>query len=339
AMTGGRRVAVLLNRRAQGVTPARLRWFAGQVAAEDLFVTDSLPSGEQAVRAILAAGHDVVCPGGGDGTFMETAAALLRLAPAGAPLPALLPLRLGTGNAVHDVCGASPPTARGLARDLARAADPAEAPSPLRLLDVDGRLTQFAGVGLDADWQADYARVIKRRFNDSRLLPLARGAPGYVATAFGVTIPRLVRRPYIDVRIVAVGAALRLDARGRTAAELPDGAVLFEGPATLAAASTVPSYSAGFRFFPHVDAIGERFELKVGAARLGDVVRTAVHMLTGRQAAEGGAVRDLAARAVRVELAAPARYHLGGDVQPPARAFTIRLGPRPVPVLRPRSAR
>lgn len=326
-------MAVLLNRRAQGVTAARVRWFRERVAPEDLFVTASLADSEAALRTILAEGHDVLCPGGGDGTFMETAAALIRLAPP--TMPALLPLRLGTGNAVHDVCGASRPTARGLARDLARAADPRETASPLRLLEVDGRLTQFAGVGLDADWQADYAWMIKRRVGNGPLLPLVRGAPGYLATAIALTLPRLVRRPHVDVRLIAVGGAERLDGAGRAIASYRDGDVLYEGPATLAAASTVPSYSAGFRFFPRVDAIGERFEVKVGLARLTDVLRAARAMLTGGEGE--GASHDFAVSGLRVELPAPARYHLGGDVQAASRGFTIRLGPRPVPVLRPRA--
>lgn len=321
----------MLNTHAQGVTAARVRWFRARVAADDLFVTASLADGEAALRTILARGHDVVCAGGGDGTFMETAATLLRLAPA--QLPALFALRLGTGNAVHDVCGASPPTDAGLARDLARAADPQQPATPLHLLDVDGRLTQFAGVGLDADWQADYTHVVKRRVGNGPLLPLLRGAPGYLATALARTIPRLVREPHVLLRIVAQAPADALDARGHATTTHAAGDVLFEGPATLAAASTVPSYSAGFRFFPHVDAIGARFELRVGTAGLGDVVRTAATMLRGGQASLGHA---FAATSVRIELPAARRYHVGGDVLAPTDTLTIGLAPRPVPVLRAR---
>ena len=325
-------MAVLLNPRAQGVTAARLRWFRSEVPAADLFVPGSLDETRAAVGTIVGAGHDVICPGGGDGTFMDVAAELIRLAPAS--MPALLPLRLGTGNAVHDVVGASRPSPRGLRRDLARAADPRETPTPLRLLEVDGRLTQFTGVGLDADWAADYAWLIKQHVGNGLLLPLVRGAPGYLATAVGLTIPRLLRRPQVTVKLVAIGAASRLDRAGRPVAELADGATLFEGPATLAAASTVPSYSAGFRFFPHVDRIGARFELKVGIARALDIVRHARRLLGG---AEGPAhVLDFAAAGVRVELPEATRYHVGGDVLPPARGFSITLGPRPVLVLRPR---
>ncbi len=334
-MTARRRVAVLLNRRAQGVTAARLRWFQAEVPAADLFITDGEREGEDAIRTVVAAGYEVLCPGGGDGTFMATAAELLRLAPAA--MPALLPLRLGTGNAVHDVCGASRPTPRGLAHDLARAGDPREQPTPLRLLLVDGRLTQFAGIGLDADWQADYTQMVKRRVGNGPLLPLVRGAPGYLATAVGLTIPRLLRRPHVTLTLTAVGAARRLGPDGRTVAELADGAVLFSGPATLAAASTVPSYSAGFRFFPHVDRIGAAFEIKVGVASLRDVVLGARAALgLGQGTAGGSRLLDFAATGLRIELPTAAQYHVGGDVLPSVRSLTVALSPGAVQVLRPR---
>jgi len=327
-----RRVAVLLNRRAQGVTGARVRWFRDQVPPEALVVSDSVDEARHALASVLARGCDIVCTGGGDGTFIETAAALIALAPA--PMPALLALRLGTGNAVHDICGSSPPTWDGLARDLARAADPGEPVAPLRLLDVDGRLAQFAGVGLDADWAADYAWLVKRHVGNGRLLPLVRGIPGYAVTAMALTVPRLVRRPFVTVKLVARGAAHRLDGEGRAAEQLADGATLYEGPATLAAASTVPSYAAGLRFFRHVDDIGDAFQLRVAIAGPLEVLRHARRLLRG--APDPARILDFAARGVRVELAAPARYHVGGDALPAARGFGVALSAHTVPVLRAR---
>lgn len=229
----------MLNRRAQGVTAARLRWFRTQVPAEDLSVPDGVDHAGEVVRTVALRGYDVLCTGGGDGTFALAAAALIAQGPA--RMPALLPLRLGTGNAVHDVCGSSRPTPRGLAHDLARAADPRELPSPLRLLEVDGRVAPFAGVGLDADWAADYAWLIKRHVETGPLLPLVRGVPGYALTAMALTIPRLIRRPFVAVKLTARGRAARLDGEGRTVQEYPDGETLYEGPLTMASMSTVAS--------------------------------------------------------------------------------------------------
>jgi hypothetical protein len=261
---------------------------------------------------------------------MLTAATLVALAPA--HMPALLPLRLGTGNAIHDLCGASPPTPRGLAHDLARAGDPASPPTPLRLLDVDGQLTHFAGVGLDADWAADYAWLIKRHVGAGRLLPLVRGTPGYALTALALTIPRLLRRPFVSLRIVALGPAARLDAHGQPAQPFRDGDTLFDGLATMASASTVPSYSAGLPYFRHVDRIGDAFELKIAFAGPYDVLRHARRVLAGEP--DPARTHAVSARANRIDLPTPARYHVGGDVLPATRSFTIRTSPHSVLVLR-----
>jgi len=324
-----RRVAVLLNRAAQGVTAARLRWFRDHVPAGDLFVPDGIAAA-RGPESTIARDHDVVCTGGGDGTFMLAAETLLALAPA--RLPALLPLRLGTGNAVHDTCGSSPPTPRGLAHDLARAADPGARIAPLRLLEVDGRLTQFAGVGLDADWAADYAQLIKRHVGTGPLLPLLRGAPGYALTALALTLPRLVRRPFVTVTLIAPDGAEALDGDGRAIHRLPPGATLYTGPATMVSMSTVASYSAGFRFFRHVDRIGDAFELKVAVASAFQVMRHARRLLAG--AADPARMLDFAVRTLRVELPVATRYHVGGDVAPATRGFTVGTSARAVPVLR-----
>jgi diacylglycerol kinase family enzyme len=320
----------MLNRRAQGMTAARLGWFRAQVPAGELFVTDSVDAAGAAVAEVVARGYDVLCTGGGDGTFMAAAGALLALAPP--RMPALLPLRLGTGNAVHDECGASPPTRRGLAADLARAADPAQPVSPLRLLEVDGRPAQFAGVGLDADWAADYAWLIKRHVGTGRLSPLVRGVPGYALTAIALTIPRLVRRPFVTAKLVAVGGAARLDRDGRVVEELGDGATLYDGPLTMASASTVASYSAGLRYFRHVDRIGDAFEVKLAIASAFEVVRHARRVLGGDP--DPSRVLDFAARGLRIELPVATRYHVGGDLVAAAHGFSVAMSRAAVPVLR-----
>ncbi|HUJ62107.1 MAG TPA: diacylglycerol kinase family protein [Kofleriaceae bacterium] len=322
-----RRVAVLVNPRAQGATRARLRWLAAHVAPRDLYVPDGVDAARDAIAAIAAGGYDVVCVAGGDGAFMLAARALIALAPA--RVPALFPLRFGTGNAVHDVSAASPPTRRGLARDLARAADPATTIAPLRLLEVNGQLAQFAGVGLDADWAADYAWLIKRHVGTGPLLPLVRGVPGYAATALALTIPRLVRRPFIAVRVIARGTVTRLGTAGPA---IPDGGVLYDGRATMVSASTVASYSAGFPYFQHVDQIGDAFELKIAIAGALTVLRTARRSLLG--AADPRHVLDFAAHGVTIELASPLRYHVGGDVLPPVSTITVLASRHAVPVVR-----
>jgi hypothetical protein len=188
------------------------------------------------------------------------------------------------------------------------------------------------GIGLDADWQADYADVVKRRVGNGKLLPLLRGVPGYVATAVSRTIPRLLVRPPLQVRVVAVTGGSRLDEAGRAVAELAAGETCYAGPATMVAASTVPSYSAGMRFFSNVDRIGDALELKVTMGNAVDVVRHFGRVLKGEHVP--GKVLDFAVREARIEVTPPARYHVGGDVQPATSELRVGIHPRTVPVVR-----
>lgn len=328
-----RRVAVLVNRHALLATETRVAWLRDLVGDEDLFAVASHAAGQAALATIVGRGHPAICVGGGDGTFMQVAADLLALAPA--RLPALYPLRLGTGNAVADVSGAARPTRAGLARDLDRARTaPAHEICPLQLLDLDGRVTHLAGVGLDADWADDYRRVVRQRLFRTAAAPLFRGPLGYLVTAATTTVPRLVLRPARRVRVIALGPASRLDPEGRPSGPpLDDGAVVYQGPAQAVAAATIRSYSRGARFFPFVDELGERFQLRIltsGVARL--LLELPWVLLGGR--ADPRAIVDVAATAIRVELDEPAVHHAGGDVLPATTSFTVRRAPRAIPVFR-----
>src|SRR3569832_2878796 len=122
----------------------------------------------------------------------------------GGRVPVLLPLRLGTGNAIADVAGASRGGRAGLAKDLARAASD-EPARPLKLLAVDGISTHFAGVGLDADYAVDFRTLMKDRNYGGVLGKLSRGVPGLVVTAAVRTVPRLLARPRRRLRVGARG--------------------------------------------------------------------------------------------------------------------------------------
>ncbi|HEX7836396.1 MAG TPA: diacylglycerol kinase family protein, partial [Kofleriaceae bacterium] len=183
-----RRVAIMLNRNAQGVTASRIARVRAIAGGEHVFVTASADDARGAIAAIVARGYDVLCTGGGDGTFVHAVGELR----AYAQWPILFGLRLGSGNAIADVCGARRPTWCGLAADLARAAG-GEAPHALRVLEVDGRLAHSAGFGLDAEFNEDLARVAKAGLRRPWLHPLLAGGRGLYLTAAVRTVPRLAR--------------------------------------------------------------------------------------------------------------------------------------------------
>ncbi|MGH7296076.1 MAG: diacylglycerol kinase family protein, partial [Polyangiaceae bacterium] len=111
-----RRVAILLNRNAQRVTPELVTRLARALPDVDQLATSTLEEAREAARAIVRRGYEAVCVGGGDGTFIRAAADLLDCA-RGA-LPAMVPLRLGSGNAIADVCGAGAQSLRGVVSDV-----------------------------------------------------------------------------------------------------------------------------------------------------------------------------------------------------------------------------
>src|SRR5688572_21220229 len=112
-------VAVLVNRHAQAATAKRIGWLRELAGGEHVFPTASTEEAHAAAATIVQRGYQALCVAGGDGTFMQLAGDLVALAPP--RLPALYALRMGTGNAISDVSGASRPTRAGLERDLARA--------------------------------------------------------------------------------------------------------------------------------------------------------------------------------------------------------------------------
>ena len=150
-------------------------------------------------NADLASGCDrILLTGGGDGTFTVVVTAVVKEARRrDVPLPRFGLLRLGTGNSLAWVLGASKAGRRGLAVDLQRLRS--EAGSRwLRLVEAEGMLSPFCGFGIDAVMLRDYNQV-------KTLLargPLKRFAPGPVAYAVAATtrtIPSYVFRPTLRI--------------------------------------------------------------------------------------------------------------------------------------------
>lgn len=323
-----RRVAIILNRNAQGVNASRIARVRALAGDEHVFVTASADDARGAIATVVARGYDVLCTGGGDGTFVHAIGELR----AHARWPILFGLRLGSGNAIADVCGARRPDRRGLAADLARAAGE-EAPGALRILDVGGRLAHSAGFGLDAEFNEDLARVAKAGLQRRWLRPLVAGGPGLYLTAAIRTVPRLAIARGHHMRVTAIGPAERVDGHGRIIAEFSDGAELYAGPATICAASTARTYGRGVGFFPFTERAPDRFQLRIARVGAMDAVRGFVHVLRGAHHALRGIVDHLV-RGVRVEVDAHCPAHRGGEVWWPAAPVELTMSPARIAILR-----
>jgi diacylglycerol kinase family enzyme len=314
------------------VKPKLIDWMRGALPAEDVFITADAEEARAAARVIAERGYDALCVGGGDGTFMRAVTDLHAHSPA--RLPVMLALRLGTGNAICDECGSSQPTPAGLAADLARAASD-EPATPLQLLEVCGHLTHFTGVGLDAHYAEDHRQLIKENLARGPLGPMFRDGFGFFLAAAARTIPRLIVEPQPILRILNDGEpAPRLGPQGRAeGALIARGETLYDGPITIAACATVSHYSSGLKFFPYAGHLDGRMQLRVSSAGALRVVASLPKVFAGTYY-NPKVLWDFAVTRLRFELAAPAPFHIGGDVMERTSGFSVGLSQLSVPLLR-----
>ena len=327
-----RQVAVILNGRARGVSPGVVRRVGRLVGSKNLYVSRTLDDSQDIAAEVVSRRYDAVLLGGGDGTFVQCLSDLqAQASERGLAVPRLGILRLGTGNALAWALGASPPTVEGLRRDLDRASFAPSAHLPL--LEVDGRLTPFAGVGLDAQILDDFAATT--RFLDRLGVgrSLGSGLRYGLAVAFRST-PRFVatRRPEV-VAINRGSPAYRVGRGGRLIGDpVPAGEVLFRGRCSLAAGATIPYYGLGLKMFPYSALAPGRLQLRCATASAAEIVAHLPSVWRGDY--ESATVGDFLVDRVELRLDRPVPMQIGGDLQPaPRDQLVLALAPRAVPIV------
>jgi len=327
------RVAVVVNGNAKAVTDDLVEVLDQIVQSGDLFVSRSLEEGQEIARTIVERGYPTVLTGGGDGTFVQMVTWVVRSAEAtGRPIPRFGLLRLGTGNALAWVLGSNGPRGRGVVADLARLRTEAGS-RPLRLLDVEGTLTPFAGLGIDA--------IVLGHFNEvkdvMRRIPVLRryatGGVAYFAAIVGRTLPGYFVRPHPKVRIVNEGEpAVRLGVDGQpVGGEIRAGEVLYEGPSRMVCMSTIPYWGFGARIFPFADDRKDRFSVRVVDLNSIDVV---VHIRAiWKGTYRSSKVHDFLVERVSVHYDSPMALQIGGDPAGMRTEVHAALASKPVPVV------
>lgn len=323
------RIAVVVNGNAKSVTGEVIEALDRILDSGDLFVSRRVEDSEAIARTLVDRGYDTILTGGGDGTFTVVVTAVVSEAKRrGAPLPRFGFLRLGTGNAIAWVVGASPAgkkgSRRGLAADLERLKNDAGSRA-LPLVEAEGVLTPFAGFGIDAIMLRDYGDM-KRWLGKTPLRSLAAGPLAYTLAATTRTIPSYVVRETPHVRVVNEGGdAFRIGEKGRVVgAPIPKGAVVYEGPAKIAAIATIPYYGFGFRMFPYADERPDRANLRISNITPLAFV-THFRAIWRGEYEDMGSTFDYLVDDVTVESDPPASFQIGGDVRGERSRVRFRL--------------
>ncbi len=315
------RVAVVLNGNAKSVSAEVIEALDQILDSGDLFVSRRIEESEGIARVLVDRGYGTILTGGGDGTFTVVVSAVVSEARRrGAELPRFGLLRLGTGNSLAWVLGASPSGGRGtrgrraLAADLARLK--ADAGSrPLTLVEAEGLLSPFCGFGIDATMLADYGAV-KQLLARGPLRRLAPGPLAYAIAATTRTIPSYVVRKTPHCRVINEGAdAVRIGDKGAIlGAPIRKGSVIYEGPAKIAAVGTIPYYGFGFRFFPFAEERADRMHLRLSTISPYAFVRNFPSIWKGEYD-DPEVLFDYLVDDVTIEMDPDTPFQIGGDVR------------------------
>ncbi len=318
------RVAVVVNGNAKQVTDDLVEILDQIVQSGDLFVSRSLEEGKDIAKRIVARGYPTVLTGGGDGTFTQMVTWITREADAkGVEAPRFGLLRLGTGNAIAWVLGAQKLRGGGVFADLGRLRQQGGS-RELRLVEVEGQLTPFAGVGVDAMALADYNRV-KAAFERTPGLAKMKGGLAYLVSIAGVSMPKVLFRPQDRVRITNLGAdALRIGVDGQPVGPpVPEGGLLYDGPCRAVLMSTIPYWGFGARIFPFADEREDRFNIRVVDIGSVDVAWNIRSIWKGTY--RDDRIHDFLAERVKLSFERPLDLQIGGDAAGEFQEFEAKL--------------
>jgi diacylglycerol kinase family enzyme len=321
---------VVVNGRAKSVTSEVISTLDQILLGGDLFVSRSLEEADSIAQVVVNRGYGTVLTGGGDGTFSVMVTKVFREAERqGADLPRFGFLKLGTGNAIAHVVGASASRGGGLAADIKRLREDAGS-REIAMVEVGDVLAPFCGFGADAVVLQDY-EAHGRMLAHTPLWRLGRGPAGYVLSSLTRSLPRyLVKRP-ARCRVINRGAPAERVGPGGI---IPGGAVgtgevMFDGPARLVAASTIPYYGYGLRAFPFAEERIDRLNLRIFNLPMVSFLRNFRAIWRGEYQ-DPSRIVDFLAERVEIHMDPASPFQIGGDFQYVRSEMTVGVADRPV---------
>lgn len=324
------RIAVVLNESAKSVTREVIATIRRHLKNGDVFTSSRIDEATRIAETIIARGYGTVLTGGGDGTFTVTATEVTRAAErANVTPPRFGLLKLGTGNALVWLAGASPLADENPPADADRIAR--NAPTrDLYLVEVEGRRTPFAGIGADAQILADY-NATKKKLDGTLLQSAGRGLLGYGVAALSRSLPALAMAKMPKIRVINTGEpAWPVDPDGvHQQRAIPEGGVIYEGRARLAAFSTIPYYGFGMRLFPFADGACGRMHLRILRMGSAQFVANVRGMWNGTYF-DPETFSDFMVKEFRIECEKPVDFQIGGDSQGTRRVVEAKITPYPI---------
>lgn len=258
AIDAGPDVVFWFNTRARRVTPKVVEAFRQALPRARVIATGSMDEARREAEGLVRRPPSLLFCGGGDGTVVVLLNLLRELGAKDFPTLALL--QLGTGNGWPLATGAPP--WKQAARRVAKV--PLAAPTQrFNLIEVEGRLCHFTGVGWDGIILHDYQRNLEKRRNQKvgagLSTKLHASVLGYLYSIARITVPEQMamnrQHGRATVRLETLERAYGLSQGGHPVPLPEDRKVLHEGPHSVASAATEPFWGGGFKAFPYALAL------------------------------------------------------------------------------------
>jgi len=318
-------VSILINRRARRGSEKIAKVARALVPGANVVVTHSFDDVERWLNEEYRPNPTrVVLAGGGDGTTIGLLNAFRK---ANVPFPTIGVLPLGTGNAwARTTRAPQAPLALSRFGKLAGAHPPTR---HFALVETEGRLAHFAGTGWDAELISDYHAWLQSH-PVGFVRRMSGGLFGYFAGLFTRTIPRhLGTKGPVRMELVNLSDedALTADDAGNIV-PMPGtghGKVLYEGPASVAAAATTPDWGYGFRAFPFAEKVPDRLSVRLYG---GTVLEATAQMRSlWRGVHPIPKMRDFFIRHGRMTFDHEVPFQYGGDLAGMKTTFEFKIDP------------
>jgi hypothetical protein len=197
------------------------------------------------------------------------------------------------------------------------------------LIEVEGMLAHFGGSGWDAMILDDYKRLVEASRGPGRRL--SKSVYGYLLATLVRTAPRVARSGNPHLLIENLGdEAFVIDDEGRPRRtdRAGRGAVLYDGPAGAASASTCPQFGYRFRAFPFAERMPGFMSVRVYERGVLGAVASIPRLWRGAHPL--GGMHDWLATHVRMTFSRPVPLQVGGDAHGMRRTIEFRAAPRVV---------
>ncbi|MFO0598102.1 MAG: diacylglycerol kinase family protein [Myxococcaceae bacterium] len=328
----GESVAGWFNTNAKRVTDARVDRFKETLPGARVYACSTFDEAKHHADELAKNPPAVLFCGGGDGTIVTLLNFLRERGVTKFPVIGLF--KLGTGNGWPSAVGA-----RRYERTLPLLPKLVAGEIPLHhysLIEVEGRVCQFGGVGWDATLLHDYKRNLEKRENQLVAGGLAsrmsKGVWGYLYSLFRHTVPgeisRLKDRTLLKLEDIGAQRAKTFDAK-RHRVEAPS-TTLYEGPMSIATCGVEPYWGAKFMAFPYAEAEPGRFNFRVYDRKVFTGVNNMFNLWQGRDLP---GMHDYWVTGVRLHLSRPMPYQVGGDVVAPREVLDFTLAKETVELI------